>query len=88
MQKKFPQYLTSPLQVLFFEVDEIAIMFIALLIGLVLEGWTYFLIIVLPTVYSRLKKNYPRGFLKHILYFVGLTNMVGYPSFFEKEFIE
>ena len=41
MIKKFPQYLSSPLQVLWFEVDEVGIIFLSFLMGLLLEGFFY-----------------------------------------------
>jgi type IV conjugative transfer system protein TraL len=85
---KFPRYLSSPLQVLWFESDEIALIAICYTLGLLfgLIGWI--MMVVVPYLYSRIKKNYPRGFLKHCLYFIGLLHLKGYPIFFEKEFLE
>jgi type IV conjugative transfer system protein TraL len=88
-KKRFPQYLSSPYQVLWMESDELAIFLIFLILALVFSSW---LLVVLmcggPYVYSVLKKKYPRGFLRHVLYFTGLISMRGYPSFFESDFME
>ena len=88
MIKKFPQYLSSPLQVLWFEVDEVGIIFLSFLMGLMLEGFFYIGMIVFPYLYTKFKKKYPRGFLGHVFYFLGITKIHGYPHFFQKEFIE
>ncbi len=88
MNRKFPQYLSSPLQVLWFEVDEIGIIFLSFLLGLLLEGIFYIGMIVFPYLYTKFKKKYPRGFLGHVFYFLGVTKIHGYPHFFEKEFVE
>ena len=48
--------------------------------------WTVMLL--LPWGYGRLKKRYPRGFLRHTLYFAGLTPLKGYPHFFQNRFID
>jgi hypothetical protein len=51
-------------------------------------GVTWILLIVVPWTYSRMKNKYPRGFLRHGLYFIGLVELKGYPSPFEEEFTE
>ncbi len=88
MKVKYPQYLSAPVQVLWFEIDELGVVFLSLILALVLEGVFYLLLFILPYVYSKMKRKYPRGFLGHVLYFVGITTLHGYPQFFEKEFIE
>jgi len=89
MQKKrFPQYLSSPFQVLWFETDELIIAFAFLIFALIFGYLFWLLLFVGPYLYTRLKKKYPRGFLRHVLYFIGLIRIKGYPSYFEREFIE
>jgi hypothetical protein len=44
--------------------------------------------VIFPVIYAKLKKRYPRGFMKHALYFIGFLELRGYPTFFEKEFTE
>lgn len=86
--REFPQFLSSPLQVLCWEMDSFAFIFIGLLLGLVFGGWFWLSLPVLPTVYGSMKKNNPRGFLRHTLYFAGIVEMKDYPSYFEKDFQE
>ncbi len=86
--KRVPRYLSAPIQILWFESDEFAIITICYILGL-LFGWIgWVILIVAPYLYSKLKKNYPRGFLKHSLYFIGLLKLEGYPIYQEKEFME
>ncbi len=88
MEARFPRHLSSPFQVLWFEADEIAISFVFILVALVFGGWlSWALLIVCPYGYIRLKKTYPRGFLRHALYFLGLVEMKGYPGGFERRFL-
>lgn len=86
--RQFPQYLNAPLQVLFWESDELGLMMMFFILGLMFGGVFYLLIIIVPYAYGRFKKKYPRGFLRHMLIFTGIVQLDGYPSTFEKEFIE
>jgi hypothetical protein len=87
--KRMPQYLTQPYQLLWFEPDDMTVMVLAYLMAMIFGGWFWWLmLIVFPTVYSRLKRNHPRGFLRHSMYMLGWTRMEGYPQYFEDEFIE
>ena len=88
MQCRFPQYLTKPFQVLWFEPDDLAVMTSSLIIANQFGGYLWLLLIVLPWGYSHLKRQYPRGFLRHLLYFVGIAPMKGYPTFFDSHFQE
>lgn len=91
MQEKdsyFPQYLASPLQILWFEADEVAVVLIFFIISSVFGGWSWLLCVAGPYSYLKLKKKYPKSFLKHSLYFSGLMTPKNYPSFFERTFFE
>jgi len=74
--------------VLWLESDELGIFFGMLTLALVFGSWFWPLVIVGPWFFSNMKKKYPRGFLKHLLYFIGLMEMKGYPSYFEEVFRE
>ncbi len=87
-KKRFPQYLSAPFQVLWFESDDLVIALIFYVLALLYGGVFWLLIAGGPYAYSSVKKRYPRGFLKHSLYFMGLVRMRGYPEFFETEFYE
>ncbi|NVM20475.1 MAG: conjugal transfer protein TraL [Desulfobacterales bacterium] len=84
----FPQYLASPLQVLWFETDEVATLLIFFIISSLFGGWSWLLFFVGPYFYLRLKKSYPKSFIRHSLYFLGLKTPRNYPSTFEKFFCE
>jgi len=86
--REFPQYLSSPLQVLWFESDSMVIILMGFMIGNVLGGWMWLAVFVLPAVYEYLKKSQSRGFLRHVLYFGGLVDIKGYPLYFERDFTE
>ncbi|MBN2570073.1 MAG: type IV conjugative transfer system protein TraL [Deltaproteobacteria bacterium] len=87
-RKRFPQYLSDPLQVLWFEPDELSMMFIFFGLAMVYGSFFWILMVLVPWFYSRAKRKYPKGFLKHMLYFIGILNIKGYPIFFEDTFIE
>lgn len=86
--RPFPQYLSNPIQVLWFEPDELAVFLSGFVFGMVYGGVAWLMLLAAPPLYSRLKKSKPRGYLFHLLYILGLCRMVGYPSYFEKEFQE
>lgn len=86
---KIPQYLHRPLQVLWWESDEFLIVMLGFGMWLTFGGY-YFVVVGLtvPYVYSKFKKRYSRGFLRHMMYFAGFKRFEGYPEFFMKDFIE
>lgn len=85
---RFPRYLNAPVQVLWWEVDQIALAAVAYAFGL-MYGWIVFSFLAVALwYYSSKKKLYPRGFLKHTLYFIGFIDFKGYPTFYEKVFFE
>jgi len=89
MEEKVPQYLSSPIQVFWFEADELVVILFAFMIAVVFGGfigWGVFF--VTPWAYSRSKRKYPSSFLKHLVYFSGLKVIEGYPNAFEKDFNE
>ena len=91
---RFSQHLHKPFQILWVEADQLSIFMVALTFAFMYAGFRGFRIIfwALPFVvvwgYSKLKKKYPRGFLNHITYFIGITKLEGYPDFFEDKFTE
>ena len=85
---KFPQYLSAPLQIMWFEADDFVIIILSIVIFLILGGWSIIVSIVLPVAFIQLKKNYSSSFLKHMIYFTGFKNLEYYPIAFEDEFHE
>jgi len=88
MERKFPRYLSSPYQVLMFEIDELMIILFLIVFWLIFGYVFFILLFICPYLYSKTKKKYSRGFFKHILYILGLIKFHGYPIHFEKKFIE
>jgi len=73
---------------LWWEQDEVVVIMLTLSLALFVGGYTWYALLIGPFTYSRFKKNYPKGFLKHLLYYMGLLKFEGYPTAFEKHFIE
>jgi len=87
-KRVFPQYLSAPFQILWYESDELALFMFFLMLALIYGGLFWLFLLVGPYIYSRFKRQKPRGFLCHLLYMAGLVRMKNYPSYFQKEFIE
>jgi type IV conjugative transfer system protein TraL len=87
-ETRFPKYLSSPLQVLWLETDDLGIAVISFMLASIFKGWFWFLVIIGPVLYMRAKLRYPRGFLKHLLYLSGMKDLQEYPTTFQKEFLE
>lgn len=60
--REFPQYLNRPLQVLWWETDDLIMMMMAFFIALVFGGWTWLLVLVVPITYGRMKKTAQEAF--------------------------
>ncbi len=85
----FPQYISSPTQVLWWELDQLAIAALSFTIALLQGGllmWVAFFLV--QFLYARTKQNKPRGFLQHVIYMFGLSKINNYPEYFEQEFNE
>ena len=88
MPVRFPQYLSSPMQVLWFEADELGIILFFVTLGFIYGNIFYLLMFLGPFLYRRSKSKYPTGFLQHCAYFIGLAKFSFYPDAFTKTFIE
>ena len=86
--ERFPQYLSSPMQVLWWESDEVAIILTLLAMALVFGGIFWIVMFAGSGLYSGVKKKYPKGFLKHMIYFSGMKDLKHYPSAFQSKFSE
>ncbi|MCP4214234.1 MAG: conjugal transfer protein TraL [bacterium] len=88
MDFKFPQYLSAPIQIVVMESDTFFVFMFSFCAAMVFKGWAYLLVIVMPYIYSKLKKRFPNGYFKHLVYIAGLKDLKGYPEAFETEFTE
>jgi type IV conjugative transfer system protein TraL len=86
--RKFPQYLSKPFQVLWFEVDELVLFLFFLTLALLYGKLMWVIFLVSQYSYTKTKRSQARGFLKHILYVFGLIKMKNYPDYFQQEFHE
>jgi type IV conjugative transfer system protein TraL len=87
---KFPQYMSSPIEVLWWEVDQVAIAVVSFTGTLLMKGgivmWVGVLLI--NYFYNAAKRGKPRGFIKHIIYMFGFAKLENYPDYFEQKFHE
>lgn len=88
MKYKIPQYLHRQHQILFLDADEFVFVILFLLFALIFGYIFWILLFVVPFAYAKGKKKYARGFLKHLLYKLGVFNFKGAPSYFENKFSE
>lgn len=79
MQERMPQYLHLPIQILWFDTNEIFIILIGYLTGLVFGGWAWLALVILPSIYIPYKRKQDRGFLPHQFYKSGFIELKGYP---------
>jgi len=86
--QQFPQYLSKPFQVLWFEVDELVIFLFSLTLALIYGKFMWIVFFLTQYFYTRTKRKKPRGFLKHILYVLGFVQMKNYPEYFQQVFHE
>lgn len=86
--RKFPQYLSKPFQVLWFEVDELVLFLFFLTLALLYGKLMWIVFLAAQYFYTKTKRSQARGFLKHALYVLGLARMKYYPDFFQQEFHE
>ena len=86
--QSFPQYLSKPVQVLWFEPDELILFMFTLTLALIYGKFMWLVFLVTQFFYSRTKRLKPRGFLKHLLYLIGLIKIQNYPDYFQREFHE
>ena len=84
----FPQYLSKPIQVLWFESDELILSMFFFMLALIYGNLMWPIFFVSQYFYVRTKKKKPRGYLKHLLYVLGLTKLSNYPDFWVREFHE
>ena len=87
--KRVPEYLDRPMTVVMFDMDEVIVFIACLYVWFMFGGWLLALFsVVVPWLYHRKKQDNPRGYIQHLLYFVGLQKLHNYPEYFDYEFHE
>ena len=76
---RMPKMVDSPMQVAFWEIDEIAPMIMLMALGILTGSLTYMFLLmyVVTKLYQRYKSTARRGALLHLLFFWGLYNPGG-----------
>lgn len=88
MGERMPQYLHLPLQVLWFDTEELMLIMSIYVMALTMGGYAGLVGLAGLIWYMKVKHNNPRGFLRHILYGSGVYTLEGYPSPFARRFYE
>jgi hypothetical protein len=80
MSVRLPRYLHLPVQLLWFDMEDLAVLGVCYLMWLLFSSWLVApLIVVGPWLFMRIKARRPRGFLRHQLYQYGFARLAGYP---------
>ncbi|MEY8201088.1 MAG: hypothetical protein RPS47_17750 [Colwellia sp.] len=88
MKIRLSKHLHKPALLVAIEIHEIGVFGAAYAIGLIGGGWWWSSFIVLPfTIIPWLRKQ-PRGYLSHILCYLGFSEILGYPKLMTKDFEE
>ena len=78
-QSRLPIYLHQPLQVLWFDAHEMAIIVIFYLGATIFGGITYITLFLGPALLIPMKRRQARGWFGHLAYANGFFELKGYP---------
>ncbi len=85
-QVRIPFWINRPLLIMGLEADFVMIIGVFVYLSWMISYWFTPTVFICPYYYQKVKKQYNRGFLRHALYFLGVEEFKGYPSFFAKRF--
>ncbi len=89
---QIPRYIDAPPQMLWWELDEVLVLFVAIIVGILTRQLTYLLIVGGVSVYiiSKVKSAKSDGFVFHFFYWIGMPTFQFRrgPSGVVREFIE
>jgi len=86
---KFPRYLSALPQILWWEMDEFAVIICFFTMWATIGGWQNAVcLFVVPYAYRKTKYRSENGYFKRILYMTGMGKLDGYPTHFQKKFQE
>ena len=87
MKHKVPTMLNKPIMVSGIEIDVVAVVITLCFIPMILHNnWLFFGVPPLTIYYTKAKIKYNRGFIIHLLYFIGFVKLKGCPSYFVNTF--
>lgn len=87
---RIPRYIDDPPTILFWDVDEIAVICICMVVGIITGELTKFIIggLLVSKVIGKLKDDKSDGYLQHVLYWWGIMPLKGLPPSYKRSFIE
>ncbi|WP_339145180.1 hypothetical protein [Pseudoalteromonas galatheae] len=88
MKERMPRYIHKPLQILWFDVNEVVILVIFYLAAMTFGGLMWLTLIIGPALIIPYKRKQPRGFFQHAMYLLGYAKLWGYPLPVSKKFKE
>lgn len=78
---RVPRYLHLPVQILWFDLEDIGVIMASYAIWLVLDSWAALpLVVLVPWLFKSIKADRPRGFLRHLGYTYGIHKLRHYPA--------
>jgi hypothetical protein len=80
MEERMPVYMHLPLQVLWFDTSEVTVIIVFYLAAMIFGGVMWYLLIIGPYALISFTRSQARGYIKHLMYVFGWTNIVGYPN--------
>jgi len=88
MRVTTPKHLHKPFRILWFESDELLLIFGGLILGIYITPIFFPILFGSAFVVRKMKTKFTRGFVRHLPYFLGLMRFRNYPSFFDSHFNE
>ncbi|MEM4959583.1 MAG: type IV conjugative transfer system protein TraL [Nanopusillaceae archaeon] len=87
---RIPKFLHRPYQVLFLDSEDLGVIFFFFMVNMLFDlgklGWIASILAVYFLL--KLKRNGPRGYVKHLGYHIGLVKFKMAPGRFETKFYE
>jgi hypothetical protein len=89
MAARVPRYLHLPVQIMWFDIEDVILIILCYSLWLILGNWmTLPFVVLVPYWFIAIKEGMPRGFIAHLLYEYGFLKMDVYPSPHVTEFVE
>ncbi len=79
MKERMAAYLHKPLQILWFDANELMVIVLGYLAAMSFGGLAWLLMIIVPSILIPFNRKKPRGYLLHLVYRMGFSKLQGYP---------
>lgn len=87
-EQRLSQYLHKPLQILWFDSSEVAMLVLLYIFALIFGGFAWLALFVIPFLLIPYKRSLARGFFQHLIYSYGWRDIKGYPNPCAYQFFE